>query len=268
MFILFVFMNSIFLYNQLWSKYKMKQYKNKLAAMAAASLLTLSVPAQAIPVATELFLLVDVSGSIDANEYNLQKSGYVQAFQNPAIQAQIAALPGGIAVAYAEWSGGNSQSLEVGWTQITDAASANAFASAISSADRDFSGSTAPGSAINWAVPQFVNNFEGQRQVIDVSGDGTQNDGANTSAARDAALAGDIDAINGLAIGSASLETWYQNNVQGGAGSFTVRAATFNDFSTAVANKIQREITGVPVPATLSLLALGLLGFGFARNKK
>ena len=115
-----------------------------------------SVPAFAVSVSTELLLLVDVSGSIDASEYALQKTGYVNAFKNATIQAVIGGLPGGIAVAYAEWSGA-AQSMKVDWTQLTDAASANAFAAAIAATTRTSSGTmvilTAPGSAINGAYP-------------------------------------------------------------------------------------------------------------------
>ena len=161
------------------------------ATMVAASL-GMSTPANAIPVALELQLLVDVSGSVDANEFNLQKGGYVAAFQDPVIQAAIAALAGsgGIAVQYISWSGADQQTVQVGWTHITDAASANAFAAAINATVRPFSGNTAPGSAINFGTPLFLNNgFEGTRLVMDVSGDGAQNEGASTPAARDDAAA-------------------------------------------------------------------------------
>ena len=134
-----------------------------VVASCVAVALAFPRAAAASPVGVELLLLVDVSGSIDSSEYMLQKQGYINAFQNPSIQGQIASIANGIAVGYAEWSSAASQSLLVNFTQLTDATSANNFANAIGATTRGSIGITAPGSAINWAVPLFGSNgFEEQ----------------------------------------------------------------------------------------------------------
>lgn len=244
---------------------------------AVAAAFTLAVGGQAAAqtsVALELALVVDTSGSIDAGEYALQVNGYKAAFQNAGIQAQIASFAGsgGIAVSFIEWSGGTEQATRIGWTQLTSAADANAFAALLDAAfiaARPYTGLTAPGSAIQYATSSIFNNtYTSNRQVIDVSGDGSQNDGINTLNARNASLAAGVDAINGLAIlgSEAGLDTWYQNNIVGGTGAFLEIAAGFNDFADAVARKIGRELT-VPEPGTLALVGLALLGIGASRRR-
>jgi len=247
-------------------------FNKKLAALAVGligSIAAAQVHAVATPVALELALLIDVSGSVDDTEYALQKSGYVNAFNSVALQNLIATQPGGIAVTFIEWSGAGEQSQQVAWTLITDAASSTAFANAINATSRAFGGLTAPGSALNFATPLFTNDFDGKRQVIDVSGDGEENDGANTPAARNAALAAGVDAINGLPIGGAGLVAWYAANIQGGAGSFTTPAANFADFGIAVQNKLEKEINPTPEPGSLLLMGAALAGvFGVRRRVK
>lgn len=110
----------------------MNRFKILLAAGTALGLLSAVSAQAATPVALELSLLIDTSGSVDSSEFALQRNGYVNAFNSAAVQTAIANLSGGIAVNLIQWSGANQQAQVVGWTHVTDAASAAAFATNVS----------------------------------------------------------------------------------------------------------------------------------------
>lgn len=255
----------------------MKSTFVKYLTLAAFASMVAERASAATTVGLELALLVDVSGSVDNSEWLLQRNGYVAAFQSPAIQSAITTLASqnggnGLAVSYIQWSGSSEQQTSVAWTLLNNAADANAFAAAILAAPRPFSGSTGIGSAITYGTNSMNGNaFDGARQVIDVSGDGADNDGQTAASGRTYALANGVDKINGLPIlGESGLLAYYQTNVQGGAGSFTLPASTFGDFSSAVERKILGEVTNTnPVPeGGPGLVISGILFAGLAGLRK
>ncbi len=204
----------------------------------------------------ELALAIDVSGSIDDEEANLQRAGYIAAFRNPrVIEAIRHGILGRIAVAYYEWAGFGHNKMIADWTVIHDRASALAFADRLREPPPETARRTAIGQAIAFGVPLFDrNDIEGTRRVIDISGDGPNNWGQPSTASRDFAVAAGIT-INGLPIVNdrpsrwgwpslPNLDLYYRDCVIGGPGSFLVVANNFGAFSAAVLKKLIMEIAG------------------------
>ena len=202
--------------------------------------------AAAEPVDLELVLSVDSSGSIDEDEFKLQRLGYARALTDPQVLEAIrSGRHKSIAVTFTEWSGPQIHNRVVRWTQIATAADANKFAQALVAAPRKiFGGGTSLGGAIDFAAALFdQNDFEGRRRVIDISGDGYNNRGQWPDAARDRALIRRIT-INGLPIVDFDdgLEDYFRRTVIGGSGAFVIVANGFEDFARAIVRKLILEI--------------------------
>ncbi|HEX6977971.1 MAG TPA: DUF1194 domain-containing protein [Alphaproteobacteria bacterium] len=197
------------------------------------------------PVGTALVLLADVSASIDAGEYDLQRKGIEAAFRDPAVIKAIWNQPfGAMAVTLVEWS--SSQAVIIPWTIIHDETSALAFADAVSRAQRSSLGATHIGDAVEYAMSVLdACPCQPARRVIDVSGDGITNGGRRTAdEARDMAVALGVT-VNGLPIrdpAEGDVRTHYEEHVIGGLGSFVAEANGFDDFARALRHKLVLEI--------------------------
>jgi hypothetical protein len=227
--------------------------------------LTLLPPAvrAAEPVDLLLVLAADVSRSVTEPKFKLQREGAAAAITHPEVVRAIASGPNRrIAVCFLEWATAGQQNVVVDWTVIADADSARSFGGKLVELPRSFSGSTAISHAIDFAVIQLERApFKAERRVIDVSGDGTNNSGRSVTAARDDALAKGIT-INGLVIltplsesfrpehtnPAGGLEKYFQDNVIGGFGAFTVVAESHESFGRALTKKLIAEIAGLPQP--------------------
>ena len=200
-----------------------------------------------------LVLSSDVSRSIDAPKFKLQRDGYAAAIVNPRVlQAIRSGALGKIAVSLVEWSGVGAQKIVIDWTIIRDEATAKDFSAQVISAPRAFADRTSISGGIDFAMAQLARApFHANRHTIDVSGDGTQNDGRAITDARDEALAKGVT-INGLVIMSeqknfhtnppGGLDAYYRNNVIGGPGAFVTVAKNFDSFGETILSKLNAEI--------------------------
>lgn len=210
-----------------------------------------------MPVDLELILAVDVSRSMDMDEQALQRNGYVAAFRHKDVIDAIASGPNGrIAVSYVEWAGPAYQRPLVAWTIIDGAAAANKFADQLAAAPISREHGTSIANGLLFVGPSFESNgIKGDRQVIDVSGDGPNNMGVPVTVARDPLIAAGVT-INGLPImikrpgGFASIENldiYYEDCVIGGTGAFLVPVTDIQKLATAIRRKLVLEIASRPV---------------------
>lgn len=215
------------------------------------------LPGRAAPgsvqVDIELVLSVDISYSMDPDELALQREGYQRALKSTEfLNALKGGMHGRIAVTYLEWAGVSDQRIIMPWRLLEDAASAAAIADEIGRAPVRRAFRTSISGALRFSAPLFENNgYTGIRKVIDVSGDGTNNQGPLVTMTRDDVVAKGIT-INGLPImlkrpnaatmDIPDLDIYYEDCVIGGPGAFVVPLREREKFSEAIRTKLVLEI--------------------------
>ena len=201
----------------------------------------------------ELVLAVDVSYSMDMDELAIQREGYAQAIVSKEFLQALKTGPNGkIAVTYFEWAASSDQKIIIPWRVIDGPETADAVANEIMKTPIRRASRTSISGAINFAVPLFDENpHHGLRKVIDISGDGPNNNGSPVVTARDAALEKGI-VINGLPImvkepsystmDIDNLDYYYEDCVIGGPGSFVVAIKDREKFKEAIRTKLLLEV--------------------------
>lgn len=221
-------------------------------------------PAGATPVDVELVLAVDVSYSMDTEELALQREGYAAAIVSKEFLDALKLGPHGrIAVEYVEWAGEGEQKITVEWRIIDGPETAKAFADAVLGAPVRRVYRTSISSALLFGADQFdLNSFKGLRRVIDVSGDGVNNQGPPVAMARDAVVQRGIT-VNGLpllmkrsssAIDVPELDVYYEDCVVGGPGAFVIPVQRMEEFARAIKTKLVLEVAGVVPPPQPGLM--------------
>src|SRR5436309_4201158 len=203
----------------------------------------------------ELVLAVDVSYSMDMDELAIQREGYAQAIiSKEFLQALKSGPHGKISVTYFEWAASTDQKIIIPWRVIEGPETADAVANEIMRTPIRRASRTSISGAINFAMPLFEENpYRGLRRVIDISGDGPNNNGAPVVIARDAALEKGI-IINGLPImvkepsystmDIDNLDYYYEDCVIGGPGSFVIAIKDRDKFKEAMRTKLLMEVAG------------------------
>jgi Protein of unknown function (DUF1194) len=221
-----------------------------------------------------LAMAIDISGSIDPDEAKMQREGYVQTFRDPVIIKAILGGPNGrIAVAYYEWSDASVQQLVIDWTLLDSEAAIAAFANKLSATPISIARRTSISGAIRYAIPLFASSpYEAQRKVLDISGDGSNNDGPRVTDMRYEALKEKI-VVNGLPImndrpnpfgypNEEDLDKYYLHCVTGGPRSFVEVARDFEDFPRAVRKKLLQEVANIGSRRDIDVAGLGALPEG------
>jgi hypothetical protein len=220
---------------------------------AAPNAQSTTAPPEEVDVA--LVLAVDVSFSMDLDELALQRNGYIEAFRSKQLHEAIAkGAIGKIAVTYFEWAGTSFQYVVKPWTIIETPQSAIAFAEELGEAQTRRGRRTSISGAIDLSMSLLEQaNVTAMRRVIDISGDGANNDGRPVTAARDEASAKGIS-INGLPVmlKQASyfdiddLDIYYRDCVITGIGAFVIPIRERHQFVDATRTKLLREIAELP----------------------
>jgi hypothetical protein len=199
------------------------------------------------PVDVALCLAMDVSASVDFDEFALMAGGTAAALRDPGVLAAATAGPRrAAALCLLLWSGVGQRDLAIGWTRLDGPGSAAALAEAIDNTPRlPAAGATALGEGMAAGLALLA-SFPGEaaRLVLDVSGDGPNNQGRAPGPVRDLAVQAGFT-INGLAILNEELALLdhYVAEVIGGPGSFAMSVGDYGDFAEAILRKLRRELS-------------------------
>jgi len=190
-----------------------------------------------------LLLAVDVSGSVDRDEYRIQMDGLAAALRDGIVAEAL--LDQQARLSLVQWTGASRQRQTIQWTPITSFADLDALATRIETDPRVWRNySTAIGEALATSRAAFDAVPDCARKVIDVSGDGILNEGIEPASQRGALRAADIT-VNALAIETdeTDLTAYFFENLIVGQGAFVMTADGFEDYPAQIRRKLLREVT-------------------------
>lgn len=214
----------------------------RIACLALPALLLppYAVMAQACEVA--LVLAVDVSGSVDNDEYAIQMDGLAAALRDGAVSEALVA--GNAALTVVHWTGSSRQAVAVPWQQVDSFETLESFAARIEQTPRRWRNfSTAIGEALEFSLTQFGTAPACKRLVIDISGDGSSNEGIEPRAIHPVLNAAGV-VVNALVIEGAEplMTEYFWENVITGEGAFVITANSYADYPDRMRRKLIREV--------------------------
>jgi hypothetical protein len=221
--------------------------------VSIASFIGPSLGRAQIPVDLELVLAVDSSASVDNREFELQVRGMARAFRDRSVVKAIKSGPyRAIAVTVVEWASADFQVVDIPWMVIDGPESADRMATLLETMPRAIrTGATSISGALRFSASLFGNNgFDGVREVIDLSCDGRNNQGAEVQVVRDVVIGRGIT-INGLTILNEhpTLNYYFEQKIIGGTGAFVEISNDYQSYSEAFLRKLVKEVTNVPISA-------------------
>jgi hypothetical protein len=211
--------------------------------------------ARSVEVDAAVVFAVDVSASIDPDTADLQREGHAAALISPEVISAIASnYLGCISIVYFEWSSPGRTRVVLPWTKICGLQDAEAAAHIISEkGSTGFSRGGRAGTSVSSAIDVgglFLDQFPGKayKKVIDISGNGENNDGLPVRSSRSTAVAkGYI--INAIAIPAKDqqpgfqLASYFAENVIGGAEAFVATPTGPDDYAVVLRRKLVTEIS-------------------------
>ncbi len=229
------------------------------SALVALSFLVAAPLQAAEPVDVQLVLAVDVSLSMSPTELEIQRRGYAAALTHDTVLQAIAdGAYGKIAVTYVEWAGSATQHVIVPWTVVANKADAERVVQQLSAGPPNSARRTSISGALSFGGDLFAeSNFQAVKRVIDISGDGPNNQGAPVESVRDDLVEQGIT-INGLPLMTrggftsiydvTDLDRYYADCVIGGPGAFMIPVNDWTQFPEAIRRKLVLELAGPASP--------------------
>lgn len=222
----------------------------------------------------ELVLAADISDSMSGQIGQMQRQGYAAALRSAEIAALLTSgAHRKVAISYIEWGDSGHVAVVVPWTLVEKPADARRIANILANRREGQLNRTSISHALQFANGLFESNgFEGERRVIDISGNGPNNQGASVADARDAVVRSGTT-INGLPImidmelprgpfwdgfDLRKLDAYFEECVIGGPGAFVLPVRRSEDFPNTLRAKLFLEVSGQSLPAAPRLRPAGV----------